>query len=1092
VDGEAVTPPQAADSPRRAVRACAGGGSGVDAVSRPVPLHARAVVAPLPESAAQPVIGQEPVNASSPVAGQAPPSTDSPAADWHGCEGVPARAPGHGTPRLQRRTPLIDSVLLTGTDTAVHLPQWTMPAAARSFAIDFSIVSQIDGLSAKCLGQGARIERDVMATSAETAVCHVYGHAQWMSSSSFCGFYFCDFDRMPHVIATVASHRGYGVFIVPRFPRRYPAIAVLRKNQDGTGVVRRYGWYDYLVSHALLTFDLPVGTFTTPAGAPVRHPYGVQAVVAQFGQNGRFKAVPRPEHHFRLQLVPALLADGPKLGVRPVLLHRVSHLATDGTRVITPANDCAPPSPAFVVPPGASAPTPLQSRWASVMHELRRLADSYPCQQVADLALQVATTGVNPYRGTFGKPVMHREPRVRDNVSELAMRRALMKEIVPDPPDASFVPRIAGPLEACPYENARVCPGSTREKDPYDPESDRLRFISDFSRRSTGQEDGSTNDLCWSPSLLSYHATAGHIRDTLAWMFLCFGPGIQAWTADIPSCFRLNHLHAALLSLFVYKIVTLEHGTEWFVDLATPFGWTPAEWGWQCMLALILWAFRTEGLPEMFAYVDNFFYLSHPAAGGRRTKAIFDQIASIFTRLGIPLHELMIGTRFKGLGWMWDTSPTDGPPCMVCADDKYEHLQRMLPEWAAAVSLPYREVESIVGFLAWMSAGFPAGIPHLAYLRACLSQHKGGARSVHPVMLSKQAREALAFWCRFIPHWDMRCPVFLDFGPMVGPEVLWRFDASTDWGMGAFMWVVGSPIASYIKHEWTDAERKHAFVVDRVSTGVMEGMAAVRCAAAFSVLCQGKRVLMEGDNEALTRGLRKCYSRTPAMLGHIHTVWSHTSRARICLRHAHVKGVALHARLVARARSPSPEITGYSRLILCVQVPTSTQLLITCRTTAPWPPCNARKESSEPSFNACRRTQRAHARRPRPGADRRPRAPPSLHGWHGKLVRHGGARLCEILHRTRPLAVACGRDRLLWLAARHGRPNQARIHGHVHGGRTRHLHSRWARVAHDRERDGASNNAVPETEAPRQGQRQQGARHGGRAGPDPSPPATLA
>jgi len=193
--------------------------------------------------------------------------------------------------------------------------------------MDFSIVSQIDGLSAKCLGQGARIERDVMATSAATAVCHVYGTSKWMSTGAFCGLYLCDFKYMPIVVATVASHRGYGVFIVPKFPGCRPAISVVKKNKDGTGVVRRYGWYDYLRSRALLTFELPRGTFTTPTGSPVRHPFGVQAIVAQFGQNGRFKAVPRPEHHFRLQLIPALLQDGPKLGVRPVLLHRVSHLS---------------------------------------------------------------------------------------------------------------------------------------------------------------------------------------------------------------------------------------------------------------------------------------------------------------------------------------------------------------------------------------------------------------------------------------------------------------------------------------------------------------------------------------------------------------------------------------------------------------------------------------------------------------------------------------------------------------------------------------------------------------------------------------------
>ena len=401
MDGDAVTPPQVADIPHRAVRAGAGGGCAARASPQPVQPGA--------------VLGSghrdSPIDLVSDHAGpdqahpsQGPMDVDTPIRPPPEHNDEPPWAPDPGTARLRRSTPLVNDQDLTGVDTAVRLPLWTVPAVTRSFKVDFSIISQIDGLSAKCLGQGARIERDVMATSDQAAVCHVYGWPRWMSSSAFCGLYFCDFEHMPHVIGTVASHRGYGIFVVPRMPGRYPAIAVLRKNQDGTGVVRRYGWYDYLMSHALLTFDLPVGAFTTLADTPVRHPYGVQAVVAQFGQNGRFKSVIRPEYHFRLQLIPALRTDGPKLGVRPVLLHRASHLATDGTSVITPANDCVPASPAFVVPPGVTPPVALQSKWAPVMHELRELASDYPCQQVAALALEVATDGSTPSRAPLTRP----------------------------------------------------------------------------------------------------------------------------------------------------------------------------------------------------------------------------------------------------------------------------------------------------------------------------------------------------------------------------------------------------------------------------------------------------------------------------------------------------------------------------------------------------------------------------------------------------------------------------------------------------------------------------------------------------------------
>ena len=158
------------------------------------------------------------------------------------------------------------------------------------------------------------------------------------------------------------------------------------------------------------------------------------------------------------------------------------------------------------------------------------------------------------------------------------------------------------------------------------------------------------------------------------------------------------------------------------------------------------------------------------------------------------------------------------------------------------------------------------------------------------VTLSKRAREAIYFWNKFFPSWNGRCLVFL-----AGPEVLWRLDASTDWGMGAFMWVLGESEGLYILHEWTPAERASAFIEVRESTGILEGMAAVRCAKAFATRSRGKRVLMEMDNESLARGVRRCYSKTHSMMDLIRGVCETAAKVEVHLRAAHVKGTLGHA-----------------------------------------------------------------------------------------------------------------------------------------------------------------------------------------------------
>ena len=149
-----------------------------------------------------------------------------------------------------------------------------------------------------------------------------------------------------------------------------------------------------------------------------------------------------------------------------------------------------------------------------------------------------------------------------------------------------------GPLRGAWAHFSRVLPQGCVKKDRYDPLSVRWRSTVDPSALHDGFSEGSVNDLTYSPQLLSAHLSAEQMRDTLAWMFGLYGPGIQAYAADIPACFRLMRLHESLLPLFLYRVVTEEHGTEFFGDLCCPFGWIASEWGWQCLLALILWRFH--------------------------------------------------------------------------------------------------------------------------------------------------------------------------------------------------------------------------------------------------------------------------------------------------------------------------------------------------------------------------------------------------------------------------------------------------------------------------------------------------------------------
>jgi hypothetical protein len=100
----------------------------------------------------------------------------------------------------------------------IGLPQWHFPSELPPPpATDFSIISQVDGLIFKC--QGLRVERDMRAVQAKSAFCDHIGMERYESTGSFVGWYHADpLLHMPGIVATVASHQGIGVFIVPAEP----------------------------------------------------------------------------------------------------------------------------------------------------------------------------------------------------------------------------------------------------------------------------------------------------------------------------------------------------------------------------------------------------------------------------------------------------------------------------------------------------------------------------------------------------------------------------------------------------------------------------------------------------------------------------------------------------------------------------------------------------------------------------------------------------------------------------------------------------------------------------------------------------------
>lgn len=310
----------------------------------------------------------------------------------------------------------------------------------------------------------------------------------------------------------------------------------------------------------------------------------------------------------------------------------------------------------FVVPAGMVPPPRTPPIWNQRV--MKAWASVYPFPDVSELAVQAAGEGVMPFVGVMEKSVLPgRTPTLTEEVA-LLCREQFMKDV-----GLEFS---SGPYAAIPYKWARVCQWFCVPKDKYDPEDRRVRLISNFSHGDAA----SVNGLSWTPKLIGRRIGAGTIRARIA---MCGrGAVVNAW--DVPACFKRILLHPAIAHMFVYRVLTEKYGTEYFADRTNPFGYTPAEWEWQCILAVLMWRFQCGGYEAVLEYVDNFFDIM-PAGTLMAQRGL--QVEAWFAEVGCPLHEAQHGTVFKGLGWEFDTVQM----VMICPEKKATRFRALLKRW---------------------------------------------------------------------------------------------------------------------------------------------------------------------------------------------------------------------------------------------------------------------------------------------------------------------------------------------------------------------------------------------------------------------------
>lgn len=748
---------------------------------------------------------------------------------------------------------------------------FALPQCARSIDVDPSIIWQVDALLSS--RRGPRIERDFCASSAADSFTIFEPLALYDDLASFNGLFMHNFNLMPAVIAAAASHKAFGVFVVPVLPGCGPRLQ--RRAKSKAKLRPPAPWFDFLLSHSLLHFELPRAAFSGP-GAQLGRSCGVLAVFAQFGVNGPIKAASGAckEKSFVLHCIPSW-PPSRRLQAVAQMWPRCSPLAD----AVAPsrADDDSPAVPLLSVPPLSPPMVPPASPWCASVVES---AADYPFPRVFKLALEVTRGVLDPFVGQRSHPVPQQPRRFSEAENHVARAKFV------DARDKRG--NVDGPRSARPFPNTRDMPWGIEPGKAY-ALVPKIRVTTDAA--ALGLATRSVNMLTWCPHMRRVHLMAYMLRDMVAWL----GRGASVSCLDIPKCFRANKSSPSLFHLFVYRTVTEEFGVEFWTDMANTFGWVASEWGWQCCLAIIEWRMYKVGVRREFAFVDNFFCFHRPPTGAASVRSRFvaplppsspvdlspvgeaDRVDAVIASFGLGSHEHQrVVTTFTGLGWEWSWDhPGEWPEAMVCEERKYVYYLYLFGAWASAVSITVAELQKAVGIMSWLRAGFPVGVASMTAIAKLATEgvgicrRHGLNRRLKTMKVTPEVKSAFAFWVARLSRWDRVCPIVMGFGPCSLPELRGWVDACS-WneklpsgqrgGCGGVFFDMASSSLVGFAHEWTGDERGAAKRVLRESVPYYEALGIEWWLRLYVKACRAKRLLLATDSATVMQAVQRGFS----------------------------------------------------------------------------------------------------------------------------------------------------------------------------------------------------------------------------------------
>jgi hypothetical protein len=413
------------------------------------------------------------------------------------------------------------------------------------------------------------------------------------------------------------------------------------------------------------------------------------------------------------------------------------------------------------------------------------------------------------------------------------------------------------------------------------------RMITDLSRPA----EGVNHSICKEDFSIQYSS----IDDAVA-ILKRVGRHAFMCKLDIKDAFRLIPVRKKDWPLLGYQ-----WDEQFYFHTKLPFGLRSSPFHFNRMATLLAWTIRHHsGSTGLINYLDDFWCGDVP----ERCEHTFQVAQDICSKIAVPLADgKLVGPTsiITFLGIEIDASSQT----LSLPHGKLNEIQQELLKWLAIKKCTKRQLLSLVGKLSFASKCIPAG---RLFFRRLIDLSMKAQKLHHRLDLTKEAREDILWWCKFMPLWNGTAH-FIDAVWQPADTLDLFTDAASSVGAGGFY------CGKWFFVAWPQQIKDNK----QIHITWMELFPIVVAARLWGHLWSGRRIMFHSDNKAVVDIWYKGSSKSPLVMSLVRQLFFTAARFNFHVAISHVPG---HINVIADLISRNLQVAFHRKVPSADQDPT--------------------------------------------------------------------------------------------------------------------------------------------------------------------------